>query len=149
LDLLDSVRDEVKPIINGMGFKIVELKLGLSHNLCHISVVVYSRNGVGINDCSAISKNILPRLELIEELDNITLEVTSPGIDRQIKSKEEYYIFKNKGIKLLLDGDSEWTGGLISEMKENKLFLLKGKEIIEIDMDSIKKAKLDYTQEDR
>lgn len=132
-----------------MGFEVVEVKLGLSHKLSHISIVVYNKNGVGINDCSSISRNILPRLELIEELDNITLEVTSPGIDRQIKSKEEYDIFVGRGIKLLLIDSSEWTGGIISEVKNNKLFLLKEKEIIEIEMNSIKKAKLDYSQEDR
>ena len=149
MGLPDSVRDELKPVINGMGFDIVEIKVGLSHKLCHISVVVYSSSGVGVNDCSAISRNILPRLELMEELENITLEVTSPGIDRQLKSKEEYSIFTGRGIKILPANADDYTGGIISGVEGNKLFLKREKEIIEIDMDSIKKAKLDYSQEDR
>jgi len=149
LSALSSIREEVEPIINGMGFKIVEIKLGLSHRLNHVSIVIYGKKGVGVNDCSGISRNILPRLELIDELDNISLEVTSPGISRQIKSKEEYDIFADKGIKLLLIDSPEWISGIITGTKENSLFLSAEKGIIEIDMNNIKKAKLDYSQEDR
>jgi len=149
LSVLSAIREEAEPIINGMGFKIVEIKLGLSHKLNHISIVIYSKTGVGVNDCSSVSKNILPRLELIDGLDNISLEITSPGINRQIKSKEEYNIFVEKGIKLLLNNSTDWIGGIIKETRENILFLSTEKGIIEINMENIKKAKLDYSQEDR
>ena len=147
MSVLSSIIEEVEPIIDGMGFKLVEVKLGLSHKLSHISIVIYSKDGVGVNDCSGVSKNILPRLELIEELDNISLEVSSPGLGRQIKTKEEYNIFIGKGIKLLLIDSLDWIFGIISEVRGNIIILSTKKGIIEIEMKNIKKAKLDYKQE--
>ncbi len=149
MSVLSSIIEEVEPIISGLGFKLIEVKLGLSHNLNHISIVIYSKGGVGVNDCSIISRNILPRLELIEELDNISLEVSSPGLDRQIKTKEEYNIFVGKGVKLLVIDSLDWIFGMISETREHSVVLSTKKGIIEIDMNNIKKAKLDYKQEGR
>ncbi|MBN1835347.1 MAG: hypothetical protein JW820_05815, partial [Spirochaetales bacterium] len=80
---------EVTPIVSGMGFRLVELRHGQSHRQNHVSVTVYRPEGVSVGDCAAISRVLHPRLELMEELENLRLEVTSPGLDRVIKSPEE------------------------------------------------------------
>ena len=62
-----SIVKEVEPIITGMGFTLVELKFGRSTNQNHVSICVYRSEGVGIDDCAVISKNLLPRLELMKQ----------------------------------------------------------------------------------
>ena len=78
----DQLISEVEPLVSGMGFSLVELRLGRSHKQNHVALVVYRPEGVSIDDLAAISKNLYPRLELIEELDNLRLQVSSPGLDR-------------------------------------------------------------------
>ena len=92
-ELEDQLRCEVEPIVTGMGFTLVELRHSRSKNQNHVILVVYRRDGVGINECAAISKNLYPRLELIDGLENLQLQVSSPGLDRVLKSDEEYSIF--------------------------------------------------------
>ena len=93
----EKILNDLKPIISGMGFEIVELKIGRAKKETHITVIIYKPDGVGINDCTAVSKTIYPRLEFFEELENFILKVTSPGIDRVFKNPGEYKIFGKKG----------------------------------------------------
>jgi ribosome maturation factor RimP len=144
-DLEDTIEEEIQPIVEGMGFFLVELKVGFSHNLVHVTVVVYRTDDMGIDDLTSLTRNLRPRLDLIDGLDNVSLTVASPGIDRIIKSRKEYSIFKGRGIKVLLLGESEWQGGTIDEA-DQEFITLAGRDGIEkIDLASIQKARLDNT----
>lgn len=144
-DLEETIYNEIEGVIAGMGFSIVECKLGKSKQLNHISIVVFSNQGVGSNDCAAISRNIHPRLEMIPGLHDISLQVSSPGITRKIKSPGEYLIFKGRGVKLLIKSEPDWIKGTIVDFKENVLTLEQEQGCIKIELENIRKARLDYT----
>jgi ribosome maturation factor RimP len=143
------IEEEIKPIITGLGYSLVEVKLGKSKNLNDITIVIYKKGGVSLNNCVEVTKHIKPQLDSLDDFENIALKVTSPGIDRKIKEKYEYEIFKGKGVKILLQQDSDWIGGVITAASYEKLILKCQDKLIEIDTDHIKKAKLDYAEEVR
>ena len=142
-ELDDQLHSEVEPIVSGMGFSLVELRHSRSKNQNHIILVVYRPDGVGVEDCAAISKNLYPRLELIEGLENLQLQVTSPGLDRILKSTEEYSIFRGRAVKVMLREQTEWIRGTIEGSEEGVLFLNRDGTIERIRMAEIRKAKLD------
>jgi ribosome maturation factor RimP len=146
-DLEETIYNEIEWVIAGMGFSVVECKLGKSKQLNHISIVVFSREGVGSNDCAAISRNIYPRLEMIPGLHDIALQISSPGINRKIKSSREYSIFKGRGVRLLTEAGSDWIRGIIVDFKENILTIEQEQGSLKIELKNIRKARLDYTQE--
>jgi len=122
--LLDEqLRNEVEPIVSGMGFSLVELRHNRSRQQNHITLVVYRPEGVGVNECAAISKNLHPRLELIEGLENLRFQVSSPGLDRVLKSEREYTIFAGRGVRVMLHGQKEWIRGKIEGVQEGVLSL--------------------------
>jgi len=141
------IKEEVKPIITGLGYSLLELKLEKSKKLTDIAIVIYKQGGVSLGHCSEVSRNIKPRIDLIESLGTVRLKVSSPGTDRVIKDKQEYEIFIGKGIKILLIDQSEWIGGIIDTVNNGTLSLRQQTKKIEIDINNIKKAKLDYVQE--
>jgi ribosome maturation factor RimP len=145
--LESNIKREIGPIVQGSGFKIVELKVGRSHKSVRVTIVVYSKEGVGIDDLSSLSRMIRPRIELMSELRDFTLVCTSPGIDREIKDRSEYAIFKGKGVKVLLNDESDWLGGIIDDGDERYLHLRTSQGLKKIDFEMIRKAKLDYDQE--
>lgn len=145
--LKDDILKDIKPIVSGLGFDIVELKIGRAKKEIHITVVIYKSDGIGINDCTLVSKTIQPRIELFDEIERFILRVTSPGIDRVIKTGEEFRIFKNRGVKILLSGSNEWIGGIIREAGDTSFSLVTKEGIMKIDYTTIKKSKLDYTEE--
>jgi ribosome maturation factor RimP len=142
-ELEDQLRCEVEPIVTGMGFTLVELRHSRSKNQNHVILVVYRPDGVGINECAAISKNLYPRLELIDGLENLQLQVSSPGLDRVLKSDEEYSIFVGRDVKVMLHGENDWFRGKIESVGEGKVILRSGAELHSIQMNQIRKAKLD------
>ena len=142
-ELDDQLRCEVEPIVAGMGFSLVELRHNRSKNQNHVILVVYRPDGVGVNECAAISKNLYPRLELIEGLENLQLQVSSPGLDRVLKSEQEYSIFRGRRVKVMLQGETEWIRGQIESVQEGEISLHTGAESRRIKMSDIRKAKLD------
>jgi len=142
--LLDEqLRNEVEPIVSGMGFSLVELRHNRSRKQNHITLVVYRPEGVGVNECAAISKNLYPRLELFEELENLRFQVSSPGLDRVLKSEREYAIFAGRGVRVMLHGQKEWIRGKIEGVQEGVLSLDEDGKMKKIKIADIRKAKLD------
>lgn len=142
---LENVRREVTPVIEGMGFSIVELNVGRSTHQINVAIVIYNPEGVGIEDCAAVSRTLRPRLELLEGSENMRLEVSSPGLERVIKSDEEYALFEGRGVSLLVG--RERLEGIIAGVTEDSLLLNCRGETKTIHLGQIRKARLDYKLE--
>ncbi len=143
----DTVRAEIEPVLNGMGFSLVELAIGRLKGTTRVSVVIYRAEGVGIDECAEASRLIYPRLETIEGFAEVSLEVSSPGIERVLKSPTEYAIFSGRGVRILEGGNAEWIGGVIESAEDGVLTLKMEGQLKKFPFSSIRKAKLDHSQE--
>jgi ribosome maturation factor RimP len=146
-ELRSLIEAEVEPVVAGLGFRLVELRCGQSRNQNHISITVYRPEGVSVDDCAAISRMLYPRLELIDQLDNLRLEVTSPGLDRVLKRTEEYEIFSGRGARVLTRSEGRWVGGTIQGVRGNRLCLLLRDSTVEVPLEDIQKVRLDDSEE--
>ena len=63
--------EELEPVIRGMGYSLVELSRQATKGRLQIRVVIYHYNGIGLSDCEMVHKTILPRIELLEESEDI------------------------------------------------------------------------------
>lgn len=141
----DELWDDVEPVISGLGFSIVELKSRIVRNNFQVHLVIYHPEGVGVEDCSLVYKTLFPRIEILIENRDINLEVSSPGIERRLKSVEEFAVFKGKGIRILPVDSEEWITGIIEETDLEKVRIKKGNETVDIEYNAVRKAKLDYS----
>ncbi|MCR9066586.1 MAG: ribosome maturation factor RimP [Cytophagales bacterium] len=83
---ISSILDE---IIADNKFYLVDLKLSKSKIKRKITVLIDSDEGISIDECGAISRELGNRLE--EEIDSaFTLEVSSPGVDFPLKLNRQY-----------------------------------------------------------
>jgi ribosome maturation factor RimP len=150
-----DVRDAVEPLLAGMGILLVELSVGRLKGSTRVNVVIHRKDrmpqgrggGVGIDDCADVSRLLLPRLQTIEGLLDVGLEVSSPGIERTIRSQAEYEIFLGRGVRILSGTDTEWIGGIIDHVEGGALWLKRGKEKRGFALEEIRKARLDYSVE--
>jgi ribosome maturation factor RimP len=141
-----ALLEQVKPILDAMGFTLVELRLNRSRRQSHVSVVIYRPEGVGIDDCAALSRNLRPRLELLDWLPDLRLEVSSPGLDRVLKSGAEYEIFKGRGLRVWKEGADDWIEGINAGVVDGVLRLERSEGNAEIPLGLIRKAKLDASR---
>jgi ribosome maturation factor RimP len=141
----ETVRKEVEPILKAMGFGLVELTVARLKGVTRVGAVIHGPSGVGIDECSQVSRLLYPRLETIEGFSDVSLEVSSPGIDRVLKSPEEYAFFQGRGIRILTDGETEWIGGVLEKAEAGVLTLRTEGKSREFGLASIRKARLDHT----
>ena len=143
----DSVREAVEPVLTGMGLALVEMALGRRKGTTRVSVVIYRQGGVGVDDCAEVSGMLLPRLETIEGMGVVSLEVSSPGIERTLRDPVEYTIFAGRGVRILAGTETEWQGGIIQRVEGSTLWLKSGRGIKGFAIADIRKARLDHSVE--
>lgn len=146
--LIETISKEVKPVIEAMDIIPVEIRAGKAKNYTNISIIIHKASGVSVADCAAVSKNIYPRLEMIDELGDFRLEISSPGTGRILKERAEYNIFKGRPVAVLLHNASEWKNGIIDHVNKESLFLSVNGKMIKINFSDIKRTKLDFLKEE-
>lgn len=143
----ENIEAEIEGLLAEAGLRLVELSLGRKGSAVNARAVVYSPLGTGTKECSIAHRLIYPRLQLGFGIEDPSLEVSSPGIDRTIKSPREYKVFEGKGLKVLLVSETEWMRGRILSVTEKALSLETDTGTEVIDLSAIAKARLDSTQE--
>jgi ribosome maturation factor RimP len=138
-----ELRELVAPLVQAMGFRLVELGLHRSRGGSRVHVVVHRAEGVGVDDCAALSRSLKPRLELAAGLGEIGLEVSSPGLERVLKDPAEYDIFRGRGMRLWLRDAADWLDGTCEGLLDGELAFASGGQRRRIRLDEIVKAKLD------
>jgi ribosome maturation factor RimP len=109
-----------------------------------VKATVYKAGSVGLEDCSRVHRAILPRLELAFPDTELSVEVSSPGIDRTIKDASEFVYYKGRWIKCYRTDISEWSRGVLVDADEKRLVLSADGKVGEIPYSIIAKAKLDW-----
>ena len=72
-------RSELVPIVEAMGFDVVDVMAGRSHKTNLVTIIVYRAPGVSLSDLESISKNVYQRLKLLDMAEDTRLEVSSPS----------------------------------------------------------------------
>jgi ribosome maturation factor RimP len=142
-----GIRDAIQPLLAGMGFSLVEISAGRRKGSTVVSLVIYRKEGVGVEQCAEVSSLVFPRLQTMEDLGDVSLEVSSPGIERVIRSPEEYRLFIGRGVRVLAGDETEWCAGIIEGVEGDTLKLRKGNERFSYALGAIRKARLDHIVE--
>src|SRR5262249_56233153 len=108
-----------------------------------VRVYVDKAGGVGIGECERLSRELGDVLDAAAVIDGgYELEVSSPGLDRQLKKEREYRWAVGKQIRCWLAGGTEVRGRL-TEVTAERLVLDKGGERTEGGRAAVTKARLE------
>ncbi len=139
----DRLWVEIEPVITGLGYSLVDFTDKRSRNSLQVDIVIYNERGITLDDCTLVHKTVLPRIEMLEDREDVYLEVSSPGTSRTIKTVDEFAVFTGKTVKVLLTDESEWITGKIVSIEKDALTLKTKDDTFTIDNSDIRKAKLD------
>ena len=108
-----------------------------------LRIVIFRSSGVNLDDCARVSREVGHLLE-VEDLIACAynIEVTSPGLDWQLKSERDFVRYRGQKVKVVLLDSSEPLIGLIGEVADGKVFIEVTGEGQAVPLDLIKKAKL-------
>ncbi|WP_288961878.1 ribosome maturation factor RimP [uncultured Peptoniphilus sp.] len=133
-----ELKKEIYPlaeeVAEELGYEIVDIEFqnGSKHDL--LSIFIYKKEGIDLDDCTEMSRSLEKKLDNLEALKNpYYLEISSPGLDRPLKTKDDYR--RNVGnevdVKLYapIDGQKEFSFVLDKYDDENIYFMKDEKEL--------------------
>lgn len=140
-ELIKKVYEISMESAEGLGYEIVDIeyKNGSKHDL--LSIFIYKKEGIDLNDCSDMSRSIEDKIEDAKLIENpYYLEVSSPGLDRPIKTKDDFRRNLNKDVEVKLyaplNGEKHLEGILYSYDDEN-VTIKREKDEIKLPVKSI------------
>ena len=136
----------IDPIIVSMKYELWGLNIGQQNNSLKLTLYIDSKSGININDCEKVSNQVTHILD-IENICNgdYILEVSSPGLDRVLMTKEHFAKYINKKVKLKLKWlvkNRKNIVGMIKDVNNNFVVINDKNDIYEIEYDSIDNARL-------
>lgn len=148
-NLIYKVKKIISPIVNAEGFELTDLQFlkGGKNSLLRI-FIDKGDVGVTLDDCQNISTQVGAVLDVEDIIDRrYILEVSSPGLDRPLKKKEDYIRYKGRMVKLTTINsynNKKTFIGKIIDFKNNILILeMKNNGMINIPYNQIAKSRLE------
>lgn len=103
LSTAKKVANIVKEPIESLGLRLWDVRFQKEGASWYLRVFIDKDGGVDINDCTDVSRLIDP---LLDEADPINvsyyLEVCSPGLERELVTKEHFDLFLGNEVKVKL-----------------------------------------------
>ena len=100
---------------------------------------------IGVDDCSKVHHTLLPFLEEKLGTDDTYMELTSPGMERNIRNAAEFALFVGREVRVWDKTVTDWVGGKLISADTTSLTLELTKDDVSeqrrISFDDIAKAK--------
>ena len=118
-NLRDRLMVLLEPLLTRLGFELVELEYtaGRAHAL--VRLFIDKDGGVGLDDCERVSREVSSLLDVEDPIPSAyTLEVSSPGFDRVLRTEAHFGRFVGSRVFVELkeprEGRRRYTGTLLT-----------------------------------
>ncbi|BAY28474.1 hypothetical protein NIES2107_03030 [Nostoc carneum NIES-2107] len=146
--LVPQIIDLATPVAEELGLEVVGVVFHTNQRPPVLRVDIRNpQQDTGLDDCERMSRALEASLDAAEIIpDAYVLEISSPGISRQLVTDREFISFK--GFPIIVstsppyEGQQEWTGQLIRR-DEQTVFLNQKGRVVEVPRALITKVQLD------
>ena len=118
MSVKDSVTELVRPILEKLGYELVEVTYKKQHDAMHLTIYIDSdkEGGVSLDDTEIVANAIDAPLDELDPTAGapFVLNVSSPGLDRPLKTDRDYQKKIGTEIEVSLykaiSGEKKWIG---------------------------------------
>ena len=115
----DELATLLEPTVERLGYELADLEVRLGGEGGLVRVFIDKADGIGLDDCEAVSRAISALLDVEDPLPgNYSLEVSSPGLDRKLTKSEHFQRFMGDIVKVKMrvpvEGRRRFRGKLLS-----------------------------------
>lgn len=146
--VIPQIIDLATPIASQLGLEIVEVVFQTNKRPPVLRVDIRNlSNDTSLNDCEQMSRSLEAQLDVTELIPgSYVLEISSPGISRQLASERDFTVFKGFDVLVTTDiafeNHKEWRGKLQGR-DEQTLYLNQKGRVIAIPRQIITKVQLE------
>ncbi|WP_447969164.1 ribosome maturation factor RimP [Nitrospira sp. M1] len=113
------IEQVASPLAHALNVELVEIRcLGRGAGSC-IRITIDKPGGIGIKDCEELHHSLSRALDVLDPLPYAyRLEVSSPGLDRPLKHRQDYQRALNKLIRVNLLSDEKKKSFIVGHLQE-------------------------------
>lgn len=146
--LENKIEELVKPIIENLGYEVYDVIYQKEGKDNYLRIFIDAPKGIGLKDCELVNNSIT---DILDEKDYIKsqyfLEISSPGIERNLRREEHFISNIGKKVRISLYKKIGKDKEIIGILKEyNQDYILVDDKKIEIK--NIASAKTFYNWEE-
>jgi ribosome maturation factor RimP len=143
-----GLRQAVEPLLEAEGMSLVDLQWSRRGRRWVLALFIDKEGGVTLDDCAHISRQVGARIEVDNLIEpSYTLEVSSPGLDRPLRTLADYARFHEHLVRIITTIPIEGRSTIVGRLKgvEGQIVLVEAKRagILHIPLTQIKHARLE------
>ncbi|MBQ3929177.1 MAG: ribosome maturation factor RimP [Clostridia bacterium] len=124
INTVDAVTKLAQPIVEGLGLSLWDVRFVKEGASWYLRILIDKPDGVTIEDCENVTRALDQPLDDLDPIDgSYCLEVSSPGIERELVKEEHFDAFLGAPVMIRLirpddSGEREYKGTLTAHDKE-------------------------------
>lgn len=147
MSLRENLITLLEPTVEAMGYELVELDARSNPKSGLIRIYIDKPGGVGLDDCEQVSHQVSGVLDVEDPMPGqYSLEVSSPGLDRPLRTQRHFEQVVGSRIKVELNtplADRRWRlAGELTGVEDGRITLNVDGEPLELEMASLNRARL-------
>lgn len=143
-----SLEESLKKDVEDLGYELEYVECEKEGSTQYVRIVIDKEEGITTEDCEKVSRALEEKVDkLVKYESGYVLEVSSPGLERKLKSLKLFnkYLGSKVLIKLYekVNGQKELIG-ILKKADENSIELQIEKKVVNIEMKNISSGNTVY-----
>ena len=131
--------------IEALGYELVDVEVRIGSNGL-LRIYIDNEAGIDLEDCERVSHQISAVLDVEDPIPGgYSLEVSSPGVDRPLRTREHFERCRDEVVKVKLgrpkEGRRNFKGRLVS-VSDDAIVVEIGKDLFSLALADVKLAQL-------
>ena len=148
-EVLARLEKLIQPFLSAQGVELVEVEFTQpKRGRATLRLFVDREGGITLEEIARVSRVVSELLDVHDLISSsYTLEVSSPGLTRKLKTPEDFERFRGRLVRLTTKGI--WEGkqvhrGILQGLANEEVSLAEGDTVVVIPLEEIAKARLDF-----
>ena len=136
----------LQPVVVDLGYELWELEYAARSGGGLLRLYIDSASGITLEDCEHVSRAVSEVMDADDPIQgHYTLEVSSPGLDRVLRTAEHFARFSGELVRVEtvtpVNGRKRFTGRL-TEVRAGQIALDIEGSVVKLPIDGIHKARV-------
>jgi len=136
----------IEPVLVQLGYELVELEYAAGRSQAVLRLFIDTPVGISVDDCERVSREVAALLDVEDPIPTAyTLEVSSPGLDRVLRTPAHFERFLSERVFIELKapraGRKRYTG-LLQAVTATGIEMEVDKQTVGVPFEEIAKARL-------
>ena len=145
--VVEAITSLVMPVLQEKDLDLVDVLYRRESSGWVLRLLIDKEDGVTLDDCTAVSREVSHLLDIEDIIEQaFNLEVSSPGLDRPLKSVGDFQRFAGRKAKVTtkepIEGNQVFMGR-INKVEDELITMEVGQQVLCIPFSEVAKARLE------